>query len=165
MMHNRVVIRAADGAEFFAAAKEAARRADRGEPFDGTITLGVDPAVLDAYRKPSTVRGYVKVVEQTKPDAANDGGAKTARRAFPSERMRAPHRRASAENLGRSPFPLARSASPPPVRRTLGGYSNLRLLACFASAPPTGCNASTGDCDNAPGSPASSPTPIPTCGN
>jgi hypothetical protein len=34
-------------------------------------TLGVDPAVLDAYRKPSTVRGYVKVVKQTKPDAAN----------------------------------------------------------------------------------------------
>jgi hypothetical protein len=33
-MHNRVVIRAADEAEFFAAAREAARRADRGEPFD-----------------------------------------------------------------------------------------------------------------------------------
>jgi putative phage-type endonuclease len=47
----------------------------------GLKALGVDPAALEAYRKPSTVRGYVKVVEQTKPDAANDGGAKTARRA------------------------------------------------------------------------------------
>jgi predicted transcriptional regulator len=42
MMHNRVVIRAADEAEFFAAAREAARRADRGEPFDGTITLSFE---------------------------------------------------------------------------------------------------------------------------
>jgi hypothetical protein len=38
MMENRVVIRTADEAAFFSAAREAARRADRGEPFDGTIT-------------------------------------------------------------------------------------------------------------------------------
>lgn len=53
MMHNRVVIRAADEAEFFAAAREAARRADRGEPFDGTITMSfADPRrMLDALTK------------------------------------------------------------------------------------------------------------------
>jgi hypothetical protein len=42
MMTNRVVIRTADEAAFFSAAKEAARRADRGEPFDGTITLSFE---------------------------------------------------------------------------------------------------------------------------
>ena len=41
-MNNRVVIRTGDEAEFFAAAKDAARRADRGEPFDGTITLSFE---------------------------------------------------------------------------------------------------------------------------
>jgi predicted transcriptional regulator len=52
-MTNRVVIRVADEAAFFSAAKEAARRADRGEPFDGTITLSFeDPRrMLDALTK------------------------------------------------------------------------------------------------------------------
>jgi predicted transcriptional regulator len=53
MMANRVVIRVADEAEFFAAAREAARRADRGEPFDGTITMSfADPRrMLDVLTK------------------------------------------------------------------------------------------------------------------
>jgi predicted transcriptional regulator len=53
MKPNRVVIRAADEAEFFAAAKEAARRADRGEPFDSAITLSFeDPRrMLDVLTK------------------------------------------------------------------------------------------------------------------
>ena len=52
-MNNRVVIRTADEAAFFAAAREAARRADRGEPFDGTITLSFeDPRrMLDVLTK------------------------------------------------------------------------------------------------------------------
>jgi hypothetical protein len=53
MKPNRVVIRAADKAAFFAAAREAARRADRGEPFDGTITLSFENPrrMLDALAK------------------------------------------------------------------------------------------------------------------
>jgi predicted transcriptional regulator len=53
MKPNRVVIRVGDEAAFFAAAKEAARRADRGEPFDGTITLSFeDPRrMLDVFAK------------------------------------------------------------------------------------------------------------------
>jgi hypothetical protein len=53
MMPNRVVIRAADEAAFFVVAKEAARRADRGEPFDGTITMSFeDPLrMLDVVTK------------------------------------------------------------------------------------------------------------------
>jgi hypothetical protein len=53
MMPNRVVICAADEAEFFAAARESARRADRWEPFDGTITLSFeDPRrMLDVVTK------------------------------------------------------------------------------------------------------------------
>jgi hypothetical protein len=43
--------------------------------------------------------------------------------------MRAPHRRASAENLGRSPFPLARSASPPPSVGRWGATANYYTLA------------------------------------
>lgn len=41
-MNNRVVIRTSDEQEFFVAAKDAARRADCGAPFDGTITLSFE---------------------------------------------------------------------------------------------------------------------------
>ena len=41
-MNKRVVIRTGDEAEFFAATKDAARRADQGEPFEGTITLSFE---------------------------------------------------------------------------------------------------------------------------
>jgi predicted transcriptional regulator len=74
MTNNRVVIRTADEAEFFAAAKEAARRADRGEPFDGTITLSFeDPRrmlevltknrqalVREVMRQPDTIPDLAK---------------------------------------------------------------------------------------------------------
>lgn len=41
-MNNRVIMRTSDEQEFFAAAKDAARRADRGGTFDGTITLSFE---------------------------------------------------------------------------------------------------------------------------
>jgi predicted transcriptional regulator len=41
-MNNRVIMRTSDEQDFFAAAKDAARRADRGGAFDGTITLSFE---------------------------------------------------------------------------------------------------------------------------
>lgn len=73
-MNKRVVIRTGDEAEFFAAAKDAARRADQGEPFEGTITLSFeDPRrllevltrnrqalVREVMRQPDTIPDLAK---------------------------------------------------------------------------------------------------------
>lgn len=53
---TKIVIRTDDAAGFFSRAKDAARRADRGEAFDGTVTLSFeDPqrmfTVLSAARR------------------------------------------------------------------------------------------------------------------
>lgn len=66
---NKVVIRTDDVAGFFARAKDAARRADRGEPLDGKVTLSFeDPQrmfsvlsqarrqlMLEVMREPRTI--------------------------------------------------------------------------------------------------------------
>jgi predicted transcriptional regulator len=85
-MNNRVVIRTADEAAFFAAAKEAARRADRGEPFDGTITLSFeDPRrmlevltknrqalVREVMRQPDTIPDLAKRLGRDRISVSKD---------------------------------------------------------------------------------------------
>ena len=86
MMNKRVVIRTGDEAEFFAAAKDAARRADRGEPFEGTITLSFeDPRrmlevltqnrqalVREVMRRPDTIPDLAKRLGRDRISVSKD---------------------------------------------------------------------------------------------
>ena len=85
-MNKRVIIRTSDEQDFFAAAKDAARRADRGEPFDGTITLSFEDTrrmfevltqnrqalVREVMRQPDTIPDLAKRLGRDRISVSKD---------------------------------------------------------------------------------------------
>jgi predicted transcriptional regulator len=61
----KVVVRVDDAAGFFSRAKDAARRADAGEPFDGRITLSFeDPQCMFAVLSQARRRLMIEVMHE-----------------------------------------------------------------------------------------------------
>ncbi|NNM65176.1 MAG: MarR family transcriptional regulator [Burkholderiales bacterium] len=85
-MNKRVIIRTSDEQDFFAAAKDAARRADRGESFDGTITLSFEDTrrmfevltqnrqalVREVMRQPDTIPDLAKRLGRDRISVSKD---------------------------------------------------------------------------------------------
>ena len=85
---SKVVIRTDDVAGFFARAKDAARRADRGLPFEGKVTLSFeDPQqmfsvlsearrrlMLEVMREPRTVNELSKRLHRNRSTVTKDVG-------------------------------------------------------------------------------------------
>jgi predicted transcriptional regulator len=85
---SKVVIRTDDVAGFFARAKDAARRADRGLPFEGKVTLSFeDPQqmfsvlsearrrlMLEVMREPKTINELSKRLHRNRSTVTKDVG-------------------------------------------------------------------------------------------
>lgn len=85
---SKVVIRTDDVAGFFARAKDAARRADRGMPFEGKVTLSFeDPQqmfsvlsearrrlMLEVMREPRTINELSKLLHRNRSTVTKDVG-------------------------------------------------------------------------------------------
>jgi len=85
---SKVVIRTDDVAGFFARAKDAARRADRGMPFEGKVTLSFeDPQqmfsvlsearrrlMLEVMREPRTINELSKRLHRNRSTVTKDVG-------------------------------------------------------------------------------------------
>lgn len=85
---TRVVVRTDDVAGFFARAKKAARRADRGEAFDGTVTLSFeDPQkmfsvlsegrrrlMLEVMHEPMTINELTRRLRRNRSAITKDVG-------------------------------------------------------------------------------------------
>ena len=85
---SKVVIRTDDAAGFFARAKDAARRADRGMPFEGNVTLSFeDPQqmfsvlsesrrrlMLEVMREPKTINELSKRLHRNRSTVTKDVG-------------------------------------------------------------------------------------------
>ena len=62
---TKVVVRTGDFSEFFSRAKNAARRADQGEPFDGRVTLSFeDPQRMFAVLSAARCRLMIEVMNE-----------------------------------------------------------------------------------------------------